>query len=162
MELFFHRKQHVPNQGSLRSPHQTQTCTWPSWSARLSPPLSDGGEFPVEECLDVRPDLVGFCPRERLEHTFTPGGENGRTPCVTGTVHPQIKLSNHPYMKTEPVGFLLLPVELQDRLRLSFVGSQAPCDRLWRVVVPLDQRLPCHIVQSLQYTRTILAGESLA
>lgn len=59
---------------------QTQGFTWPPSSARLSHPLLDGGEFPVEEVLDVRPDLVGFCPRERLKHTFTPGGENGSTP----------------------------------------------------------------------------------
>lgn len=144
----------------LSFPHQTQTFTWPSWSARLSHPLSDGGEFPVEECLDVRPDLVGFCPRERLKHTFTPGEENSRTPCVKGTDHPKIKLSNHHYIKKEAACFLILPVELQDRLRLSFVGSQPPCDRLWRVIFPLEKRLPCDIVQSLQYTGTNLARES--
>lgn len=49
----------------------------------------------MEECLHVRPDLVGFGPRERLKHTFTPGGENRRTPCVKGTLHPEVKLSNH-------------------------------------------------------------------
>lgn len=68
---------------------QTQTVP----SAPLGHPLLDGGEFPVEECLDVRPDLVGFCPGERLKHTFTPGGENGRT--VQGTVRPKTELSNH-------------------------------------------------------------------
>lgn len=36
--------------------------------------LVDGGEFSVEESLDMRPDLVGFCPREGLQHTFTPAG----------------------------------------------------------------------------------------
>lgn len=89
----------------LSCPHQTQTFTWPSWSAPLSHPLLDGGEFLVEECLDVGPDLVGFCPRERLEHTFTPGGENSRTPCVKGTVHPKIKLSNHHYIKNRSCVF---------------------------------------------------------
>lgn len=72
---------------------------------------------------------------------------------------PKVKLSNRHYIKEEAVCFLILPVELQDRLRLSFVGFQAPCDRLWTVVVPLDQGLPCDIVQPLQHTRTNLGGK---
>lgn len=35
----------------------------------------------------MRPNLVGFCPGERLKHTFTPGGENRATPLVKGNVH---------------------------------------------------------------------------
>lgn len=42
---------------------------------RLGDFVVDGGELSVEERLDVRPDLVGFCPGERLQHAFTPGGE---------------------------------------------------------------------------------------
>lgn len=34
--------------------------------------LIEGGAFFVKESLNVRPDLVGFCPREGLKHTFTP------------------------------------------------------------------------------------------
>lgn len=43
----------------------------------------------MEERLHVRPDLVGFCPRERLKHTFTPGGGNRAPPLVKGIVHPK-------------------------------------------------------------------------
>lgn len=50
----------------------------------------------------------------------------------------------------EDVCVLIVPVELQDRLRLSFVGSQPPCDCVWRVIVPLDQSLPGDVIQSLQ------------
>lgn len=49
----------------------------------------------------------------------------------------------------------IAPVELQDRLRLGFIGPQPPCDCVWRVVIPLDQRLPGDVVPSLQ--RTLLA-----
>lgn len=34
----------------------------------------DGGEFTVEESLDVWPDLVGLRAREAVQHTFAPGG----------------------------------------------------------------------------------------
>lgn len=65
----------------------------------------------------------------------------------------------HPKKQTvsteEDEHFLIVPVELQDRLRLRFVGSQPPCDRVWRVVIPLDQRLPGDIIQALQ--RTLVA-----
>lgn len=75
----------------LGVPHRPQTFTWPSWSAPLSHPLSDGGHFPVEERLDVRPHLVGFCPRERLQHSFTPGGrmEMARRRALEGQLTPK-------------------------------------------------------------------------
>lgn len=40
--------------------------------------LVDGGELPAKERLHVRPDLVGFCPGEGVQHTFTPGGGDRR------------------------------------------------------------------------------------
>lgn len=36
--------------------------------------LVDRGELLAQERLHVRPDLVGFCPGEGIQHTFTPGG----------------------------------------------------------------------------------------
>lgn len=40
--------------------------------------LVDRGELLAEERLHVRPDLVGFCPGECMQHTFTPGGGDRR------------------------------------------------------------------------------------
>lgn len=40
--------------------------------------LVDGGELPAQEGLHVRPDLVGFCPGEGIQHTFTPVGGGRR------------------------------------------------------------------------------------
>lgn len=64
----------------------------PPGSSHLLHPLPDGGDFLVEECLNVRPDLVGFCPRECLKHAFTPGREHGATPSIKGPAHPKIEL----------------------------------------------------------------------
>lgn len=53
--------------------------------------MVDGGEFTVEESLNVRPDLVGLCAREALQHTFAPVGEN----VFTVTIWPVIPVLHH-------------------------------------------------------------------
>lgn len=43
----------------------------------------------------------------------------------------------------------LLPIELQDRLRLRLVGLESPRNRLRGIVVSLHQRLTGDVVQTL-------------
>lgn len=57
------------------------TCPGP-----LRGSLAGGGEFYAEESLHVWPDLVGFCPRECVEHTFTPGGHKENPEISLSTV----------------------------------------------------------------------------
>lgn len=42
------------------------------------------------------------------------------------------------------------PVELQDGLCLGLIGLQSLCDCVRFVIIPLDQRLPCYIVKTLE------------
>lgn len=60
----------------IQSSILTAQCTQWFLLVNSSRSTNDGGQFFPKENLNVRPYLIGFCPREGLEHTFAPGGSN--------------------------------------------------------------------------------------
>lgn len=141
MDLIFHRKQLVTHPSSADG-------------AVYATPRLMGASFLLRNTSTWGQILLVSVPENVWRTPLHLEGENTATPLVKGILHPQ---------KKPCVRFLMVPVELQDRLCLGFIGLQPPCDRVWRVVFPLDQRLPGDVVQSLQrallaFSRTAFQG----
>ena len=57
------------------------------------------------------------------------------------------------FCSREAFQYSLFPVIFQDRLCLDFISLESLDNRLWLVIIPLNERLPCQVINAHGFGR---------